>query len=389
MRILQVVPCYLPGRSYGGPIASVHGLARALVASGHEVSVFTTDRDGWAPLVPPPARTMIDGVDVRYFHARFPRRLHTAPSMKAALREEVSGFDLAHLHGLYSWPCMRAAREAETAGIPYVVSPRGMLVRDLIRRRGRLRKELWIRAFDRRTLERSALVHATSEREANDLAAFPFRWPHIATIANGVEPFVVDASRASLPVREAVQRDDAILFLGRISWKKGLDRLVRAVAMLDRGHLLVAGADDGYGAELRRMIHELELGSRVTLLGEVDGPDKALLLDHARVLALTSHHENFGNVVVEAMSAGLPVVVTEAVGAASFVASAGVGRVVAGDPEAIATSLAELLADAALCTALGEQGRRVALESFSWTSIVQRFEEAYAEVVANRTAAAA
>ncbi len=381
MRILHVVPCYLPGTSYGGPIASVHGLARSLVVRGHEVGVFTTDRDGWAPLVPAPERTSIDGVDVRYFRARFPRRLHRAPGMRSALREGISAFDICHLHGVYSWPTLCAAREAERAGIPYVLSPRGMLVRDLIHRRGRLRKELWIRAFERRTVERAALVHATSEAEAKDLAELPLPWPKIATIPNGAEIVEPDPSRVSARVHAALARDDAILYLGRLSWKKGLDRLLAAVARLEHGHLVVAGSDHGWGAKLDRTISELGLEKRVTVLGEVDGADKAALLTSARVLALVSDHENFGNVVVEAMAAGLPVIVTEAVGAASIVASAGAGRVVGGDPNAIATALAELLADPPLCRALGNAGRRVARESFEWSSIAECFEEHYRGLV--------
>jgi hypothetical protein len=93
-------------------------------------------------------------------------------------------FDVCHVHGLYSWSSVCAAREAERAGVPYAVSPRGMLVQDLIRRRGALRKRLWIAAFERRKLERAAWIHATSDAEASDLAAFPFAWPPVVAIEN-------------------------------------------------------------------------------------------------------------------------------------------------------------------------------------------------------------
>ncbi len=382
MRILHVVPCYLPGRRYGGPIASVHGLGMHLVARGHSVTVFTTDQDGFEPLAPPASeRAVIDGVEIRYHAARAPRRIHRAPSMRAALRERIGEFDVCHLHGLYSWPSVCAAREAERAGVPYVVSPRGMLVRDLIRRRGAARKRLWLAAFDRRTLERAAWIHATAEAEAADLAAFPFRWPPVVAIPNGVEPVEFDGDLATVTprVREALVGDDAILFVGRLDWKKGLDRLVRALARMERGRLVVAGPDHGYGQELRRLVREHRLESRVTLLGEVAGRDKAALLAHARVLALASHHENFGNVVLEAMSAGLPVVVSQNVGTAALVRESGAGRVVEGDFLSLSRALTELVAQPDLCHALGEAGQRTARERFAWPAIAERFERLYAK----------
>jgi glycosyltransferase involved in cell wall biosynthesis len=379
VRILQVVPSYLPGTSYGGPVASVHGLSRALVELGHDVTVFTTDRDGWTPMVRAPERASFDGVEVRYFPARFPTRVHRAPSMRTALRAALPSYDVCHLHGVFTWPVTCAAREAERAGVPYVLSPRGMLVRELIRRRGRVRKELWLRAFDRRTVARAAWLHATSELEAADLAELGLPATPVVVIENGVEPLptLEDSVLLRSEVREVLGRDDLILFVGRLSWKKGLERLVRALSELERGHLVVAGGDHGFGDTLRRRVTELGLDARVTLVGEVAGPEKAALYRSARVLALPSDHENFGNVVTEAMSAALPVVVTRTVGAAPLVAAAGAGRVVDLTPESIAEALSELLADDVLREALGQAGLRAALETLSWTAIAERFEARY------------
>lgn len=380
MRILHVLPCYLPGTSYGGPIASVHGLSRGLVGRGHSPEVWTTDLDGWRPLRPaPPARDELDGVTVRYFAAGSGRRIHRAPAMADALAREAAGFDLVHLHGLWSWPTLAAARAAEAAGVPFAVSPRGMLVRELLRARGALRKRAWLAAFERRTLERAAFVHATADSEERDLRAFDLAWPRIETIPNGVEPvsFDGDWSRVSPAVRAALERDDALLFLGRLSWKKGLARLVHALAIHPRGHLVVAGPDHGFERPLRRLVRELGLDARVTLVGPVSGADRAALLARARAFVLPSLHENFGNAVLEAMSAGLPVVVSRKVGAAELVRGSGAGVVVAGDPPSVARALDDVLAPA-LGRAMGEAGRRTARERFSWASVAALFEDAYA-----------
>src|SRR5436305_3271637 len=85
VKILHVVPTYLPARRYGGPIVAVHGLCRALAARGHDMTVFTTNVDGDAESdVPLDREVMLDGVRIRYFASTF-RRLYVSPAMRSAL----------------------------------------------------------------------------------------------------------------------------------------------------------------------------------------------------------------------------------------------------------------------------------------------------------------
>src|SRR5260370_12458718 len=88
----------------------------------------------------------------------------------AAAGAGVAAFDLIHLHSVFLLPTTAAARAAERAGVPYLVTPRGMLVGDLLRRRGRLRKRLWIELVERRTLARAAALHPTRGLAAEEPA---------------------------------------------------------------------------------------------------------------------------------------------------------------------------------------------------------------------------
>ncbi len=173
MRILHVIPTYLPATRYGGPIFAVHALARALIARGHDVEIVTTNinGDGTSP-VPLGTRVEIDSVPVRYFASPWLQRLCFAPHMASMLRTEISRFDAVHLHSVFLWPTFAAARAAHASKVPYIVSPRGMLVEDLIRRRNRLVKSAWITLFERANLERAAAIHATSRTEADELGRF-------------------------------------------------------------------------------------------------------------------------------------------------------------------------------------------------------------------------
>src|SRR5437660_10694449 len=104
MRLLHVVPTYLPAVRYGGPIFAVHALCRALAARGHAVEVFTTSIDGPrnAP-VPHDKPVMLDGVKIRYFKSPAMRRLSWAPAVACALRREIAGVGVAHLHSVFLW----------------------------------------------------------------------------------------------------------------------------------------------------------------------------------------------------------------------------------------------------------------------------------------------
>jgi glycosyltransferase involved in cell wall biosynthesis len=389
VRLLHVVPTYVPAWRHGGSIAAVHGLCTALVRRGHEVTVFTTDVHGTATLdVPRAAPVGVDGVTVWYFPVTSPRRLYRSPALGAALArrlEREMDFDLAHLHSAFLWPTAAAARTAARAGIPYLVAPHGAMVSDLVRRRGRLRKSLWLRLVERRTWAGAAAFHATSRLEADEAARLGLPMPPVQVVPYGVEAEPWDpACEADLspPVRAALARRPLLLFLGRLSWKKGLDRLVAALADVPGAILAIAGNDEeGYRARLDEVAAGADVVGRVVYLGPVHGADKAALLHRADALVLPSYSENLAIVVLEAMAAGLPVVVSPEVGLASVVREHGAGVVTAGDPPQLASALRRLLGDPAERRAMGRRGREAARE-FSWPAVAARMEAVYDAILA-------
>ena len=392
MRVLHVVPSYLPAVRHGGPIFAVHGLARALAARGHEVEVFTTQVHGDGTLEVPAGKPVyLEGVRVRYFPVRPPRRLYYSPAMGAALRREVAGFEVVHLHSLFLWPTWAAARAAERAHVPYLVAPRGMLVRDLFRRRGRLRKHLWLRLIERRTLEQAAGLHLTSEVEAREAGRFGLRLPPLFSVPNGVDPEEFGAPAAadlSKAVRDALARAPLLLFLGRLSWKKGLDRLIEALPQVPEATLVLAGNDEErLWPRLARLVRDRRVGDRVLYVGPVAGPDKAALLRGAALFVLPSHSENFGNAALEAMAVGCPVVVTPEVGLAPMVEAAGAGVVVDGKPRELAAAIAGLLADPHRRGEMSIRAEATAQERFAWPALAAEIERVYEQIRARHPVA--
>lgn len=385
MRILQIVPTYLPATRYGGPIFSVHGLARALAARGHRVEVFTTNIDG--PLkhaVVPGEPVELDGVSVRYFDCEHLRRLYWAPELARTLSTQISEFDVVHLNSVFLWPTWAAARKARAARVPYVVSPRGMLVKELIRRRSRVAKSAWIGLIERSNLERASAIHATSELEASDLQQFGWRLPFVARIPNGVnEPETRNESPSADVARVLGAGGPIVLFLGRLSWKKGLDRLLRAFVGVNGATLAIVGTDDeGLSSQFQQRVTALGIANRVCIIPRtVLGNDKEHLFAAAAAFVLPSLSENFGNTVLEAMCRAVPVIVTESVGAAEIVRSAGAGLVVEGSSESIGAAINRLVHDKKLAGTMGEAGRRYALANCCWDSVAAQMEELYRRIV--------
>jgi glycosyltransferase involved in cell wall biosynthesis len=381
VKLLHVVPTYLPAWRHGGPILAVHGLCKALAARGHQVTVLTTDVHGAGRLDVPLGRPVaIDGVEVRYFRVHPPRRLYWAPGLAAAAREEVARFDAVHLHSVFLWPTTAAARAAERAGVPYVLSPRGMLVPELIRSRGRWRKLAWLALAERRTIERATALHATSALEAADAARLGYSLPPVAVVANGIDPAPWDGAAAALSpaVRAVVEGSPFVLFLGRLSWKKGLDRLIPALAAVPGALLAVAGNDEeGILPGLVRLARDAGVAERIRFLGPVHGADKAALLHRMAALALPSRSENFGNVILEAWTAGRPVVVTPEVGLAATVRETGAGVVAEGD---LGATLRDLLGDPVRLDAMGRRGAAAARERFGWAAVAEAMEGIYERV---------
>jgi glycosyltransferase involved in cell wall biosynthesis len=385
MKILHVVPTYLPAVRYGGPIYSVHALCRNLAAAGHQVHVFTTSVNGAKDSnVPHDQPVDLDGVQIHYCRSRRLRRLYYSADLATQLRLYVGKFDVLHLHSVFLFPTLVGVRASIRAQVPYVLSPRGMLIRDLIERRNAGIKRAWIHLVERTNLTRAARIHLTSKEEQRALIDLHLALAPTAIIPNGVDiPRSFSPDAVSSDVRALVAQGFDVLSFGRISWKKGLDCLIRAMAALPNARVLMAGNDeDNLTPSLRNVAKEYGVGDRVQFLPrQIGAADREALFSAARVFALPSLSENFGNVVAEAMIRGLPVVVTERVGAAEIVEDSGGGMAVGSDPKEFASALASLLDSDGRGAAMGAAGARYARERLTWSGIAGRFEDLYAEIV--------
>jgi glycosyltransferase involved in cell wall biosynthesis len=229
--------------------------------------------------------------------------------------------------------------------------------------------------FERANIAGAACLHLTSEIEAREFDRLRLRAKRVDIVPNGIE--MPSDSEPELPLGDAIR--SRVLSLGRISWKKGLDRLISAMVYVPGAELVIAGDDDeGYRRKLERLAADLGVAERTSFIGPVHGARKWELIRSCDVFAMPSHSENFGTAALEAMACRRPVIVTPEVGLASTIKETRAGAVV-GEPEAIGRVIEKLLRNPAERYRMGEAGWRTAAERFGWSAIAARIEQIYME----------
>lgn len=390
MRVLHVVPVL--ASAYGGPATHVVESALAGAAHGIEGSVVATNLAG------PPSRRprLISGddelpagakeIEVSLCPASWPYRFAYSRDLPSVLREEIGRANLVRIHSLFLFPQYAAFREARRAGVPYIVSFHGALD-PYLRKRGRARKWLTDRTWQRDMLRHATAIHVTSTDEQTLTADVAREVPRIL-VPNGIDwkqfQALPDAARFRA-TRLDGHEGPIVLSLGRIARKKAPDRLVRALPGVLAAHptamLVFAGPDDErLGDRLRALARSLRVEPHVRFVGMLHGDERLEALSAADVWALPSHTENFAVAAAEAMAAGLPVVLTPQVNIAADAAAAGAAIVTRADAADLAAQLVRLLGDARLRQRLGERAREHA-KQYDWGRIGAELARIYRDVL--------
>lgn len=218
---------------------------------------------------------------------------------------ELQPLSLIHRHGIWLKCSQDAVNFASRNGIPSLVSPRGMLEPWSLQYRAFKKKLAWY-TYQRNSLQKVSMFHATSEMEAESIRSCGFTQP-IVVIPNGVE--LPDAYRGA-PKKHG---EKVALFLSRINPKKGLPMLLEAWSRQrpEGWKLRIAGNDDAnHQVELMAQVARLKLSSSVDFVGPLYGEAKETAYREADIFVLPTFSENFGIVVAEALSYGVPVITT-------------------------------------------------------------------------------
>ena len=386
MRILHVTPSFHPAWAYGGVPRCAYELCRSLVRLGVEVQVWTTDvSDATRRLRERTA--VVDDIGIRRFPnlsnwLAYHRQLYLPWRLWPYARRHVREFDLVHLHSHRHLLQPAVAGPARRAGVPYVFTGHGTVpVIERYAPAKHVADALGARAF----LQHAATCIAVADVERQHYLAAGVASGRIAVIPNGIrlDEFTSLPARGAFRQQHQLGAGPLVLFVGKITPRKGVDVLLRALAQLPPAvHLAVAGNFMMPAEPLHRLAHDLGIHDRVHFVGLLAGNDKLAAYVDADVVAYPAVDEIFGLVPFEALMCGTPAVVCDDSGCGEWVGAARGGLLVPyGDAQALASALRRLLDDASLRRDCVTNGRHYVEQHLGWERVAEQTLALYRRVL--------
>lgn len=384
MRILHVAASQYLMR--GGVVTGLQKLISAQQRHGMDVSLACTFQSGETFEVAETLRR--EGVRVELYGPTYHPRIKWRPGLHGKLYRFMEGCAVVHLHAVWEEIQHQAARAATRRGIPFVVSPHGMLDPWSLRQSRRFKQVYWhVRLKD--MLHRSELIHYTAALE-RDLAA-PLQLPdRSVVIPNGIDlsEFEHLPPKGEFRARyDTLKGKRIILFLSRLHPKKGLDLLIPAFARakLDDCALVLAGpTSTGYEKTVDHLIVAHHLENRVVRTGMLHGLDRLRAYVDADLFVLASYQENFAIAVMESLAAGTPVLISDRINTYPEILAADVGWVAPLEVHGLAQMLARIMGDDQLRAAAGSRAPALVRRSFDWNQIAMEWRKQYMKLAEGR-----
>lgn len=378
MRVLHVVTLHTPTNDFGGPTRVALNLSKGLRAKGVDARIATLG-DGFAGPLP----TEVEGVPAFVHQARhvlpFEVSGITSPGLLARARKMVRTADVVHVHLMRDLITLPFALVALEAGVPLVIQTHGMIDPT---------EKVFAKAVDvlgmKRVLRRAdAILHLTEmEREGVQAVVPDTPLGTFHRLVNGV----------TLQYRRPKPEDrpPTVLYLARVQKRKRPEDFVSAIpavlAEYPDARFVLAGPDTGdLTGPMQELAAKLGVSDALTCVGPL-GHDQVLeQLRQSDVYVLPSVVEPFAVSILEAMSVGLPVVVTRTGGLSPEVEAAGAGRLTDSDPDAdngplVARAILELL-DPAANEKASDAAWQLIRDRFSIGAVVETLMDVYRGVI--------
>lgn len=317
MKINMIIPSFYPAVIYGGPIfSSLHACKELSKLDDIKIFVSTTNTNMYSKLDVKTNQDIKfeDNFYVKYYNEAIVDKFSLALFLN--VWRDIKKSDVVHIQYIFNTPVPISLLYAKIFNKPVLLSTRGNLCKWCLTQGSKLKKS-WLRFFIK-PFANHIYWHATASQEKEDIVSI-FPNAKVEIIPNGIdcEEFK-DSNKLSKQAymkkytKQNIDVDKIIVSMGRLQKKKGLDILIEAfvpvLKVYPDAKLLIAGEDEGEKENLIQLIQKYDLIDKVFLIGNIQDQDKIDFLANADLFVLPSHNENFGNVYVESLASGTPIV---------------------------------------------------------------------------------
>ncbi|MEA5570396.1 glycosyltransferase [Calothrix sp. UHCC 0171] len=385
LKILVVIPAL--GSNYGGPSKCVIELVESLANAGVTIDIVTTNANGSEELnVPLQTWVTHHNYRIQYFPYLKTGDYKFSFSLTRWLYKHVSDYDLVHTNALFSYPVLPAHWACQMRGVPYMMTPHGMLEPWALAYKAD-KKRLYFSFLEKPALERASAIQMLASSEAKSITQLNCKTP-IYIIPNGIHHHdFVPLSNPAIFWNEFPQTRDRklIIFLGRIDPKKGLDLLANAFKQVRHqfpdSHLIIAGPDNtGFLETVRGYFDEVGCLDAVTFTGMLTGAIKYAALAAADIYIAPSYSEGFSVSVLEGMASGLPCIITTGCNFPEA-GEAEAAYIVDISPDSITDALIACLSNPQQSKLMGDRARKLILEEYTWNRIAANLIQVYQSIL--------
>ena len=331
------------------------------------------------------------------------------PDFWASIGER--SYDIVHIHGLWEPMLHRFARYARRCGKKIVWSPHGGLTKWALGNHWWKKLPIWF-LYQKRDLKLSAAIHVTAQSEVEDVRRLGFKnriivAPLGVTIDDNCVKvrgklgrgaynaiYKQNSKKEALGDASSCMGEDCEMksfsFIGRVHPVKNLPTLIRAFGsvrksdfqLANQWHLRIVGPDqEGHTAELKVLANELGIADLVEFVGPKYDDELKREYVNADCFVLPSHSENFGSVVIESLSVGVPVITTKGTPWQEL-EEYGCGKWVDVNEQAIGKALVEMMTKTDEERAeMGRRGIELVRSRYSWGAVCDKIIKGYEEIL--------
>lgn len=376
-KILHITPSYKPAWIYGGPTVSVSLLAEWQSKSGADVAVITTTANGKSDFAANTVGETVDGVKVFRFCRLTKDHTHLSLGLLSFVLLKTGNYSVIHLHSWWNLATMLSAIILRMKGRRMVLSPRGMFSSYTIQ--SPIRK--WLHFHITPFILKNAKFHATSYSEASEIQKI-LPGAHIL-----IQPNYIPLPEIAPVWKPKMEKSSfQFLFFSRIHDKKGLEFTFECLADLKNTNWIFTIAGDGepdFVNHLKTVAINLNIGKKIIWAGFIEKEKKPSLFKNSDLFILLSKNENFGNAVIESLAYGVPVFISDQVGAGEWVKRNNWGWVLPFDKNLVILQLNEIMKDSTQLDKISIRSEKEVSDYFKSCRLAENYLEFYRDQVAH------